>query len=293
MHVEIVSHVWAGPRDQYAKALCYQLSSLILHPPTIDVTMTVFYTPEDSATVAVLAFFEQLRSERRLSYFADVERKPEQKTVFLPRVIYDKAKLRTAERQDDSPVTWNFRPLPKNSLLQRAIGRNMAAKQTKADVIWMADADYLWCEGCLDSLTQLAGKLGPLWFPRETLLQVSHALGDATLDAVTEPGIYAINEDCGDDEPAEFEPKIEKRAIGGIQIVAGDVARKVGYCDGTKWMTPVPEGTDYVAGFKSDVDFRWALGTDGEPIDVPNLFRLRHGVDGQGRVVPGAIPPAE
>src|SRR5690606_37588747 len=51
--VEIVSHCW-----QYAPMLAYQLSSLVRYPPReLTVRMTVFYSPEDAATSALLDFF--------------------------------------------------------------------------------------------------------------------------------------------------------------------------------------------------------------------------------------------
>ena len=54
LHVEIVSHCW-----QYSRLLAYQLSSLVLHPVTeLQVTVTVFHGREDTATCALLDFFD-------------------------------------------------------------------------------------------------------------------------------------------------------------------------------------------------------------------------------------------
>ena len=53
LSIEIVSHCW-----NYSHLLAYNLSSLVNHPPQdIDVTMTVFYCPEDQGTVDMLEFF--------------------------------------------------------------------------------------------------------------------------------------------------------------------------------------------------------------------------------------------
>ena len=52
MHLEIVSHCW-----HYSRLLTYQLSSLVLHPPTeVAVTVTVFLAEEDEDTVFTLVF---------------------------------------------------------------------------------------------------------------------------------------------------------------------------------------------------------------------------------------------
>ncbi len=56
--IEIVSHCYATRLPQYASALCYQLSSVILHPPTrCKVLMTVCCEPYDYATARVIKFF--------------------------------------------------------------------------------------------------------------------------------------------------------------------------------------------------------------------------------------------
>jgi len=55
LQLEVVSHCW-----NYSHFLVYQLSSLVLFPPhKLDVTMTVFYSPEDKKTAELLAFFKE------------------------------------------------------------------------------------------------------------------------------------------------------------------------------------------------------------------------------------------
>lgn len=123
--LEIVSHCWG-----YANMLTYQLSSFVNYPPSkLNLTVTVFYAPEDEKTVAALAFFEKIEVEN---------------------------------------VTWNFHALSKPKLFRRAIGRNMAAKSTQADWIWFTDCDIIFHENCLDSFADSFQKeTGLLFFPKE------------------------------------------------------------------------------------------------------------------------------
>lgn len=125
LSVEIASHCW-----QYSHLLAYQLSSLVLHPPTrVAVTMTVFYAAEDADTVALLRYFEARR---------------------VPG------------------VRWNWCALDKTHLLRRSIGRNRAARATECDWIWFTDCDTLFHEGCLDALGDaLQGRRDTLVFPEE------------------------------------------------------------------------------------------------------------------------------
>ncbi len=53
MKLEIASHCW-----HYAPQFTYQLGSLVLFSPRLaDLSMTVWYCPEDSATQAVVKYF--------------------------------------------------------------------------------------------------------------------------------------------------------------------------------------------------------------------------------------------
>jgi len=109
LKVEIVSHCW-----QYAHLSVYQLSSLVNHPPTLlDLTYTLFYSPEDKATNELVKTFAAM---------------------------------------DIPNVRWQWREMPRMELFRRAIGRNRAAMATKADWIWFTDCDLIFHAGCLDSL---------------------------------------------------------------------------------------------------------------------------------------------
>lgn len=123
-HIEIVSHCW-----QYSKLQAYQLSSLVQHPVTeANITMTVFYSSEDKATVALLNFFRQKKIKN---------------------------------------VTWNFREIDKENLFRRAIGRNIAAHETTADWIWFTDCDMTFQKNCLNSLNEaLQGRTDALVYPQ-------------------------------------------------------------------------------------------------------------------------------
>lgn len=239
MLVEIVTHCYSGPNGQYAKLLAYQLRSLLDHPPEqVTSRLTIFY-PE------------------------------------IDRLVY---KLLSAclDEIDSIPRSVVIAGFAQNMRLafQRPIGRDLAARNTSADVIWFADCDYLFGPGCLDSLAKIAGHTEPLFFPRTTLINRDHATGDSYISAVPLKSI----------EPADFVPKVEKKAIGGIQIVPGDVARKYGYCPNiAKYQRPAPADCDTIIGFGADSAYRRQLGTPGTPIDIPNLFRLRHSQTGDDR----------
>ncbi len=127
LRLEIVSHCW-----RYGHLLTYQLSSLVHHPsPRLDITMTVYYCPEDESTLQVLRFFGDMK---------------------VPG------------------ITWNWRALPKEHLFRRAIGRNLAARSTMADWIWFTDADIVFQKKCLDTLADLLqGRDDALVYPETTL----------------------------------------------------------------------------------------------------------------------------
>lgn len=203
---------------------------------------------------------------------------PPQDVSLTFTVFYNEDDLPTRQVLDffwDDPrgdvAVWNFRNLPTPELCRRAIGRNLAALNSHADWIWFTDCDYIFGPGALDSLPEALGKIeGPLAFPRQVLGSISHELGDAAIQKVNGPGLYSI-------DPTHFRPARHNRAIGGIQIVRGDVAREIGYCRGTRWQRPARTWKRT----HEDRAFRKILGTRGEPIDIPNVFRIRHSLRGR------------
>ncbi|NLY02129.1 MAG: glycosyltransferase family 2 protein [Rhodopirellula sp.] len=224
MDLQIVSHCW-----NYSRMLTYQLSSLVLRPPTeLSVTMTVFHNEEDRRTCEVLKFFGAME---------------------IPR------------------VRWNWWNLDQPRLFRRAIGRNLAALENQADWVWFTDCDQIF-RGCLDPLArQLQDCEAILVYPREVGCSDYQESDSPILKRLDEgPEVIDIN-------VADFRPVRHEKAIGALQIVRGDVARRMGYCkDIPKFMKPQPR---WKRTFE-DVAFRKSLGTQGVPIDVPGLFRIEH-----------------
>ena len=222
---------------RYGHFLTYQLSSLVNHPTDrFDITMTVFYVPGDEAVTRVLDYFESI----------------------------------------DAPgVTWNWQPLPKERLFRRSIGRNLAAKSTRADWIWFTDCDILFHERCLDTLAQLLqGRDDALVFPKiglgtsllpddDEILTKGRA-GPALLDIPIE----------------DFRPYggIRDKAKGPHQITHGDIARACGYCE---TIDLYQRPADRWRKTFEDRAFRWLIGTHGTPLDIPGVCQIRHIVKGR------------
>lgn len=228
---------------QFSRALQYLLESLFRHPPQTEthVMATVCYSDEDDRT-------------RTLLFQADT-------------------------RMNRTPEGLYIQPWPMllGELLNRSIGRNERALGTDADLVWFMDCDYWLGEGCLDSLADVAvdpreSDYSPLYYPQTVLISKDHATGDAYTDRIAWGGPVEI-------DPTDFIPKREKKAIGGIQIVPGDVARVVGYAAAhPRYLKPVTNGKWQTT--HGDVVLRKVLGTNGKPIDMPNCYRIRQSVEG-------------
>lgn len=225
LRLEIVSHCW-----QYGHLLVYQLSSLVKFAPTrATVTMTVYYSPADTATVKVLDWFGALK---------------------VPNVV------------------WNWRPLPRTQLFRRAIGRNQAALGTEADWIWFTDCDLMFRDTCIDALADaLQGRRDVLVHP--------HAEHCTPL-LTSESPMLNLDLDClhiADIDPPRFSERRRSRATGPLQIAHGDVARACGYCNALSYYQK-PSETWRKA--YEDRAFRWLLRTEGTPLAVPGVYRIRH-----------------
>lgn len=215
---------------KYSHFLVYQLSSLVRFPPReINVIMTVFYCIEDT------------RTQQLLDYFGGL---------------------------DIPGVTWNWRPLPRQQLFRRGIGRNMAALETTADWVWFTDCDLMWRENCLDTLNELLqGRTDALVFPGEERCTDLLAENNPMLSAgASEPQVLDI-------DATEFTSRAISRATGPLQIAHGDVCRAVGYCRNIGlYQTP----SDTWCKAHEDRAFRWLLRTQGKPLPIPGVYRIRH-----------------
>jgi hypothetical protein len=230
LQLEIVSHCW-----KYAHMLVYQLSSLVLfQPQSCTVTMTVFYGEEDSATVALLAYFKELK---------------------VPNVV------------------WNWQCLPRQALFRRAIGRNLAARNSQADWVWFTDCDLLFRAGCLDGLAAaLQGRQDVLVYPAQ-----EYCTGLLPYDAaVLQPDMSTLA--VLDVDESLFSRFPRSRATGPLQITHGDVARAVGYCESLPYYQRPSE--TWCKAYE-DRAFRWLLRSQGVPLDVLGVFRIRHVAKGR------------
>ncbi|MEN8719750.1 MAG: glycosyltransferase family A protein [Oceanococcaceae bacterium] len=164
-------------------------------------------------------------------------------------------------------VRWNWRALPRQQLFRRSIGRNDAARRTTADWIWFTDCDLLFGPGCLDSLGEaLQGRTDRLVFP--DCEQLTDLLPDdhPALSKDATPRLVDV-------ENIAFLPHRPTRATGPLQIVHGDVARAAGYCEQNRYfMQPV---SSWAKSYEDRV-FRWMIRSQGVPISVPGVHRIRH-----------------
>lgn len=233
---------------QFSRVLSYQISSLFLHPPkNVEVDLYVFFSRDD---------------------------KPTQDVIFdaYNRTFPDNVHV----------FGW---PIDTRCLMNRSIGRNMATQDHTSNVFWFCDCDYFFGEGCLDALADIPldpadPEYSKLYFPKTTLYNKTHANGDEYALRATKPGLYDI-------DPADFIEHRPGRAIGGIQIVPGDVAREFGYCpDSKKWQEPCDEWKQTGA----DRLYRKILGTNGKAIALPNCYRIRQVTEGAVDIIP---PPSD
>jgi len=254
MRIEVVSHCYAVKCPLFANALQYQISSLFLHQPrTCHVTLNVFYDPQDVKTMEVIMWGLEYKFERAKE---------------LPR------------------VTLMASSLPANMLGRRCIGRNIVAKQSVADLVWFTDCDHVFAEGAFDRLAAMpwpveddpmegrgcpVGSVVPasMIYPRNIMISKDHATGDAEL-------LKAESCRTIDFDYPIYVPKQYNRAIGGVQIVRGDFARKHGYLnDSPEWQKPTetPFGD-----FRDDVAYRKFASMFGPivGVDFPGVFRIRH-----------------
>ena len=164
-------------------------------------------------------------------------------------------------------VTWNFQALSKGKLFRRGIGRNLAARSTDADWLWFTDCDIIFHENCLDSLAeQLQGKQESLYYPQQERTTEMLAQDDPMLRQDSEPQLVDINADG-------FSLHSRDKAKGAFQIVHGDVARAIGYCEKLKIFQTED---DRWRKTYEDTAFKWLISSEGIPLDIDGVFQIRH-----------------
>lgn len=169
--------------------------------------------------------------------------------------------------KENDNIHWNWKSLPKNQLFRRSIGRNNAAKNTQADWIWFTDCDIIFGEGCLDGLAeQLKGLTSTLVYPRHESTTSMLDDDNPLLKKGAKPQVVDI-------DASDFTLHSRDKAKGAFQIVHGDVSRAIGYCDQIR-IYQIP-ASNWRKTYEDTV-FRWLLGTRGDPIDIPNVFQIRH-----------------
>lgn len=228
--IDIITHCWSGVIDQYAYLLHYQLNSVAECLPESVKVRFNVCTAEEDTL-----------------------------TRGIVEMMREKVEIR--EHLFDVP-----------DLMRRAIGRHQVALDLSEDseLVWFADCDYLFGEGCLDTLYAKNQTSASVIWPSYALTNTTHAIGDGLV----------LNAKAGDVRmPPEslFYPKRNRAAIGGIQITQSKIAREAGYMqEGSRWLKPVPDG----AWRRTKEDPRWrkymrAYGTRLR-LELPNLYRIRH-----------------
>ena len=252
--IEIVNHCFSRHCDHYRAFLATQMESLVRHPlpEKHQVLYTVVTHVRDYDVLGTIGLFSEplLRSGVRLKIIA-------QET---------------------------------ESLLRRAIGRNIASLSTSSDVVWYVDTDYWFGKGCIQSvIDRVPIKSQKLFTPKEYFCHDRHSDGDSMAKQVlamlenefkgnTPLDGFSIN-------PKDFYLRSGDRAIGGLQIVSGHVARSMGYLNGTRWVVPKTEA-EIKNGWqrtKDDPAYRKLTfkGDSGKKVEIPNLFRFRHSTNGR------------
>jgi hypothetical protein len=164
-------------------------------------------------------------------------------------------------------VVWNWQPLPEAELFRRGIGRNRAALASQADWVWMTDCDIVFHANCLDSLSdQLQGRNDILVYPRQERTTPMLPEDSEMLQKGQHIHLVDIN-------PAAFDLHERDRAKGAFQVIHGDVARAIGYCDGLRvYQSP----SDHWCKCYEDRTFRWLVGTQGTPLEIEGVYQIRH-----------------
>lgn len=164
-------------------------------------------------------------------------------------------------------------PIPRGDLCRRAIGRNTAALATEADLVWFIDCDMTLEQGAIDTLADRVWRQPDkvLFYPAHVMVPSQEA-GDKIIFAATE-----LTEPVALDH-STFTRHRYGRAIGGVQIVRGDVCREVGYLNGKeKWQRPSHEWrrTYEDRAYRGWLDSKYKCRR-GHRLSVDGVCRIRH-----------------
>jgi len=173
---------------------------------------------------------------------------------------------------DNCSTAWCY--AAPEQLFRRAILRHRLSYETFCDIVHFADVDYFYGPGCLDSIAEVMDRSSGLCIPSHYWICRDHLTGD---DIVEEARFEAALPKA---ELSLFNRKQQKVAIGGLQFVGGDLARRVGYFCGERRMRPV----DAARGFRScrcDKWWRQYNKLKATRVGIENLYRLRHSSDGR------------
>lgn len=254
--LDIVVHCWAADLPQYAAMLRVQAKAIVDYAPAnslIHYRVGVASPEHDPHTWEVL---KQIIDERTmLTLYGGND-----------HILYL------------SPnVVLNIHTLPRERLFRRAIFRDWCIRHGGPDVFWLADVDYAPLEGCLAAILAQVQNDSGLCFPREYAVHLDHAVGDQHWQDILAGKIPEI-------DASQFKTRPTKTAIGGVQIIGSQYAKRIGYLggEGSKWQKP-EETTVPFRCFRDDSTWRRLKFPDGgRIIDVPNLYRQRHSIGAAG-----------
>lgn len=274
--LEVVTHCWSVHVPEYAEALKIQGCSLATacvqsaQPPghhfspekQRDITWTVVCNPLDQRTQEAIRYVLGFWHAKHQWY--------------------------------SGRFTINVMSIEKERLFRRAIGRNIAALKTNAQAVWFTDCDYFLGEGAYEAILEHVQPIeqstdeqsaedspggstqARLYHPETVMISRDHVTGDAMLKKgrPKDAARYGFGNPAGLPE-SMFVPKTHHIAIGGIQIVHGETANRVGYLEGTKWVQPV----ESAGGFRQcrcDRAFRKHNKFLRTPLPIEQIYRIRH-----------------
>jgi hypothetical protein len=228
--IQVVTHCNAIGFDYYASLLTYQLSSFFLYPPN-----------HCKLKITIFYSSKDPHTSKVLDFFVGL----------------GNLNIETID-------------MPLGELGRRAIGRNIVAKKTTADIVWFTDVDYVFRE-CLDSvaLTNWEPKY-PLIFPSTILIHKDFDIG---IDYIKRVRNKIRIEDVN---PNDFIVEKIPFPIGGVQIISGSVIRKDGYCESSPKYQKSTDGI--FARCRCDIEFREKYIGRWKRTNIPNVYRLRHPV---------------